>query len=109
MDEQPTLQEMFAEFLKIYKFVNRPEIVEALTSELSDQTKLLVYESSDGENTARDIGQRAGISFVTVTKYWKQWALKGIAIPAKRIGRFRAAFDIAEYGLSVINEEKEKE
>lgn len=109
MDNVDKLQEMFSEFLKIYKFINRPQIVAALNTELNDKTKMMIYELSNGENTARDIGKKAGTSFVTVTNYWKQWALKGIAIPAQRKGRYMAAFDLTEYGLSVITEGQEED
>jgi hypothetical protein len=29
--------------------------------------------------------------------------LKGIVVPAQRKGRFKAAFDLSEYGLSVLD------
>lgn len=109
VDGAPALEEMFAEFLKIYKFLYRPQIIEALTTELSDQTRLLVYELSDGQNTSRNIGQKAKISFKTVTVYWKQWAAKGIVVPAQRKGRFKAAFGLSEYGLSVVDVEEQEE
>lgn len=103
MGDNNRLQEMFAEFLKIYKFINHPQIIASLNSELSDKTKKTVYELSNGENTTRDIAKVAGISISTITSYWKLWALKGIVVPAQRQGRFKAAFDLAEYGLSVIS------
>lgn len=103
MGDNDRLQEMCAEFLKIYKFINHPQIMAALNTELSDKTRKIVYELSNGENTTRDIAKVAGISISTITSYWKQWALKGIVVPAQRKGRFKAAFDPTEYGLSVIS------
>ena len=102
MDENRSLEEMFAEFLKLYKFINHTQVVDALSKELSDDTKKKVYEFSNGGRSTRDIQKLVGITPPTITGYWKQWALKGIVIPAQRKGRFKAAFDLSEYGLSVL-------
>lgn len=109
MSDNNNLQEMFAEFFKIYKFINHSQIVDALNTELNDDKKKMVYELSDGEKTTRDIQKLAGISPSTITSYWKQWALKGIVVPAQRKGRFMAAFNLAEYGLSVISIDEQGE
>ncbi len=103
MDKSRNLEEMFAEFLKIYKFVNHTQVMEAINAELNDDTKKKVYELSDGDRSTRDIQKVVGVTPPTITGYWKQWALKGLVIPAQRKGRYRAAFDLTEYGLSVIN------
>jgi hypothetical protein len=63
MSEERSLEEMFSEFLKIYKFVNHTQIVEALNAELSDDTntKKKVYELSDGNRSTRDIQKLVGL------------------------------------------------
>jgi len=102
MDER-SMEEMFSEFLRIYKFVNHKQIVETLNSELSDDKniKKMVYELSDGLHSTRDIQALVGITPPTITGYWKRWALAGIVVPAQRKGRYKAAFDLREYGISV--------
>ena len=107
MNNEDTLEDMFSDFLKIYKCINRPKLIEILATELNDTTKLGIYQLSNGENTARYIGDKVKISHTTVTRYWNQWALKGIAIPAKRKGRYMAAFDLREYGLLVFEDDEE--
>lgn len=107
MNDEETLEVMFSDFLKIYKCVNRPRLIEILTNELNDTAKVGIYQLSNGENSARYIGEKVNISHVTITRYWSQWALKGIAIPAKRKGRYMAAFDLGEYGLSVNTDDDE--
>lgn len=104
MADNNRLEELFSEFLKIYKFMNHAQIIEALNAELGDDTKKKIYELSDGNRSTRDIQKilSSGASPATITGYWKQWALRGIAEPAQRKGRFKASFDLAEYGLSVI-------
>jgi hypothetical protein len=106
MNNENTFEEMFAEFLRIYKFVNHSKIVEALNNELNDNSnnKKKIYELSDGNRSTRDIQKIVGVSPPTITAYWKQWSLAGIVIPAERKGRYKAAFDLKEYGLSVLEE-----
>ena len=106
MNRENTFEGMFAEFLRIYKFINHSKIVEALNNELVDTSnnKKRIYELSDGMNSTRDIQKIVGVSPPTITAYWKQWALAGIVIPAERKGRYKAAFDLKEYGLSVLEE-----
>jgi len=111
MNENQNLETMLTEFLKIYKFVNHAQIVEALNAELDDDAKKKIYELSDGIRSTRDIQKVVGLTPPVITKYWKKWALKGLVVPAQRKGRYKAAFNLAEYGLSVLNiiEEGENE
>ena len=106
MNNEHTLEEMFSEFLRIYKFVNHSQIVEALQNALSDDSnnKAKIYELSTGSRSTRDIQKLTGISRTNIATYWKQWALNGIVVPAERKGRFKAAFDLKEYGLSVLDD-----
>lgn len=102
MTDSNRLEELFSDFLKIYKFINHTKIIEALNTELGDDSKKKIYQLTNGENTLRDIERLTGVSKSTIPLYWKQWALRGIVAPAQRKGRFKASFDLAEYGLSVI-------
>lgn len=100
----------FREFLMLYKFINRPKLIQILTNELSDPQKTSIYELSDGINSARDIsGKVKTVSHATVVNYWKRWAQLGIAVPAERKGRYKAVFNLAEYGLSIISSTDENE
>lgn len=105
MSDERTIEDMFSEFLRIYKFVNHGQIVAALEAELDDDAgiKRKVYELSDGKRSTRDIQRIVGVTPPTITAYWKQWALSGIVLPAERKGRYKAAFDLKEYGLSVLD------
>ncbi len=103
MSDVRSLEEMFFEFFKIYKFINHSQVVNTLNIELSDDIKKKIYELSDGSRSTRDIKKLVGITPPTITGYWKQWALKGIVLPAQRKGRFKATFDLSEYGLSALD------
>jgi DNA-binding CsgD family transcriptional regulator len=71
MGDNDRLQEMFAEFLKNINSLTIHQIMAALNTELSDKTRKIVYELSNGENTTRDIAKVAGISISTITSHWK--------------------------------------
>ncbi|MFT4104724.1 MAG: hypothetical protein QM657_03105 [Lacrimispora sp.] len=100
------LGSLFEEFLRIYKLVNRKIIIDLLTTELNTSQLLKLYELTDGEKPTREIASLLGnISHVTVANIWKRWAIIGIVIPAERKGRYKAAFNLSEYGIiSVENE-----
>ncbi len=106
MNNDMKLDDMFAEYLRIYKFVNHQKIVDALESELGEITnvKRKIYELSNGVRSTTDIKREVGTAPSTITSYWKQWALSGIVIPASRKGRYMAAFNLKEYGLSAIED-----
>jgi len=108
MDNLEKLTDMFAEFLTIYKFVNKKTIADMLNTELDTQQKLEIYNLSDGERSTRDIAnqltQKCGHN--TVARLWKQWALKGLVVSAERKGRVKSAFNLEEYGITEVKEEE---
>ena len=109
MDNNEEFVKMFSEFLTIYKFVNRKQITERLVEELNNETLVKIYQLTDGNNSTRTISEKIGKKFnhVTIARYWKQWALKGIVMPADTKGRYKAAFNLDEYGLSLELEEED--
>jgi len=110
--ELSALQEMFAEFLRIYKMINRTQIVETLKAELKTDQLKEIYMLSNGERSTREIvaalSSKSKCNHSTVARVWKRWALVGLVIPANRRGRYKAAFDLNEYGLADIVEETEE-
>lgn len=108
MDNLENLTNMFAEFLTIYKFVNKKKIADMLKSELENQQKVDIYQLSDGEHSTRDIASQVTpkCGHNTVARCWKQWALQGLVVPTERKGRFKAAFNLEEYGITEVKEEE---
>lgn len=107
MDNLEELKKMFSEFFTIYKFVNKKQISEMLSNELNEDTLIKIYQLSDGENSTRTIADKISKKYnhATIARYWKQWALKGIVLPTEIKGRYKAAFNLEEYGMSQIMEE----
>ena len=106
MDNLESLTNMFAEFLTIYKFVNKNTIADMLANELNKTQLLEIYQLTDGNNSTRDIAAKLTqkCTHVTVANIWKKWALKGIVVPSETKGRFKAAFNLEEYGITEVKE-----
>lgn len=99
---------LLCELVNMYKLVNKPVIAQRLEEELADPKQRLIYELSNGERGAREIAEKVEkVSHTTVTNYWKQWAKKGLMIPAQRVGRYMHAVDLKEYGLDSYESETE--
>ena len=99
----------FKEFFVTYKVINRKTIVELLKTELKNEQLIQIYQQSDGKKSSREL---AGVlknkcSHATVVNNWNRWASLGIVIPAKQKGRFMAAFDLQEYGITKIEQGEE--
>lgn len=104
------LEEMFEEFLLIYKVVNRKNIIEVLRAELSTDQLIEIYQCSDGERSTREVSAvlKNKCSHSTIARLWNKWALLGLVVPAKQKGRYKAAFNLDEYGISGVIEEPEE-
>lgn len=106
MNNLENLTNMFAEFLTIYKFVNKKTIAEMLANELNRTQLFEIYQLTDGNNSTRDIAAKLTqkCTHATIANIWKRWALKGIVVPSETKGRFKAAFNLEEYGITEVKE-----
>ncbi len=109
MPDTNRLEDLLEEFLSLYKFVNKKQIAEKLITELCSKQLIEIYEKTDGEHSTREIATSLTekCSHGKIAALWNKWARSGIVIPAGQKGRYRAAFNLAEYGLSQITEESE--
>lgn len=104
------LEELFEEFLLIYKVVNRKNIIDVLRSELNTEQLIEIYQYSNGERSTREVSAalKNKCSHSTIARIWNKWALLGLVVPAKQKGRYKAAFNLDEYGVSGVIEETEE-
>lgn len=103
------LEELFEEFLLIYKVVNRKSIIDVLRSELNTDQLIEIYQYSNGDRSTREVSAMLTnkCSHSTIARIWNKWALLGLVVPAKQKGRYKAAFNLDEYGISGVIEETE--
>lgn len=98
------LTNLFEEFLLLYKVVNRKSITDILRAELNTEQLIEIYQASNGEKSAREVSAtlKSKSSHTTILRLWNKWALLGLVIPAKQRGRYKAVFNLDEYGISGV-------
>ena len=106
------LSGLFEEFLLLYKVVNRKNVIDILRAELNTDQLIEIYQKSDGGKSTREVSAilKNKCSHTTVARLWNKWALLGLVVPAKQKGRYKAAFNFDEYGVSgvVVEDEEDK-
>jgi len=105
------LVDLAREFLTLYKVINRKTILEILNTELKNEQLIEIYQLTDGEKASRDLASilKNKCSHTTVVNLWKKWALLGIVSPAKQNGRYRAVFNLSEFGIGTSEHDKESQ
>lgn len=95
--------QLLREILKWIKFSGIREVRTVLMNILDTEEKRLIYHLSDGGNGSVEIGRRARVSHVTVTRYWQSWARLGIVEPLRVRGglRYRKSFELEDFGFSI--------
>lgn len=102
-------EELFSEFLQMYKVINRKQLIDVLRQELNSDQLIEIYQKSIDERSTREVATSLNkpCSHTTIARLWNKWALLGIVTPAKQKGRYTAAFNLDEYGISTVIEEEE--
>ena len=97
-------------YLKSFYLCIRLLIDEILQRELNTEQLIEIYQKSDGEKSTREVAAvlKNKCSHSTIARLWNKWALLGLVAPAKQKGRYKAAFNLEEYGISGVVEEEEK-
>jgi len=97
------------EFLTLYKVINRNTILEVLNAELKNEQLIEIYHLTDGEKSSRELAGvlRNKCSHATVVNLWNKWAVLGIVSPAKQKGRYKAVFNLSEFGIGIVENDKE--
>ena len=104
-----TLINLVKEFLTIYKVINRKNILEILNTELKNEQLIDIYQLTDGEKSSRElvVALKKKCSHVTIVNLWNKWAVLGIVSPAKQKGRYKAVFNLSEFGIGIVDNDKE--
>jgi len=95
--------EILEEMLKWIKVTSIPQVRELLSDLLPTDKEKIAYHLSDGEHGSQEVAKLAGVSYVTVTKWWKIWARAGIAkmLSVKGGERAKRAFSLEDSGIEV--------
>jgi transposase len=69
---------------------------------LASKEEKIAYHYSDGRGS-QEVAKFAGVSFGTVTRWWKAWMRAGIAEPVGARGgeRARRVFSLEDFGIEM--------
>lgn len=102
MNDNEDIKNILKEILKWTKFEGMQKVKQVLEATLDNDTKKLIYESSDGISSPK-IAEIAEVTPPTVRDYWKEWAVLGIVETHpdyKR--RYQKIFSLKEVGIEVV-------
>ncbi|WXG39840.1 MAG: hypothetical protein WED07_03280 [Candidatus Freyarchaeum deiterrae] len=101
-DKQDRTIEILEEILKWTRVTSFSQVKKLLLEILPSYEEKVTYHHSDGRGS-QEVAKFAGISHVTVTKWWKIWAKAGIAemMSVKGGERARRIFSLEDFGIEV--------
>lgn len=105
------IESKLGQLLKWARFAGMQQLRSILTSILTNDTQMLIYEYSNGKRSTREIAKVAGVgSNQTVVNYWKKWSSLGIVEQSPKYqGRFQRICSLEEVGLTIPPKPKESE
>ena len=81
------------------RFLARPALRDSLLGLLDTDRKRAAYEASDGASTSREVGAAAGVSHVTIQRWWEEWLRAGVIRAGKVAGRGARIVSLNEVGV----------
>jgi hypothetical protein len=103
-EEQHEVVLLLREILKWTKVINLPQTKKLLLELLPTPKQKMAYRLSDGRGS-KQVSAAVGVSYSTVTVWWKSWIRSGIAesVRAKGGERARKVFDLEDFGISIAS------
>ncbi len=104
MSEDSEQTRLLKEILKWIKISGIREVKSLLETQLSNDSKRLIYQLSDGTKGTQDIAKMVGnVSYSTVFNYWKGWEKVGLGESISVMGgsRFKRSFDLEDFGIKI--------
>jgi hypothetical protein len=101
-DKQSEVIEILIEMLKWIKVTSIPHVKKLLMELLPSDEEKVAYHYSDGR-ASQEVSRLAGVSYVTITKWWKTWIRAGIAeaISVKGGERAKRVFSLDDFCIEV--------
>lgn len=101
--------EILEEMLKWVKVTSIPQVKKLVLDLLPTDEEKIAYHCSDGRSS-QEVAKFAGVSYVTITKWWKIWARAGMAelIGVKGGERAKRMFSLEDFGVEVPSPKESK-
>lgn len=104
MSEENEQTKLLREILKWIKISGMKEVKLILETQLSNDSKKLIYQMSDGSKGTQEIAKIVGdVSHMSVANYWKAWEKVELGESNTAMGgkRFKRSFDLEDFGIKV--------
>ena len=104
---QEKVVELLIEILKWIKITSFPQVKRLLLEILPSDEEKVAFHYSDGRSS-QQVADLAGVSYVTVTKWWKIWykACIAEAINVRGGDRAKRIFSLEDFGIEVPQPQK---
>jgi transposase-like protein len=101
-EKQDRMIELLEGILRWIKVTSIPSVKKLLEDMLASKEEKIAYHYSDGRGS-QEVAKFAGVSFGTVTRWWKTWMRAGIAEPLGTRGGERAkrVFSLEDFGIEI--------
>jgi len=102
MSKEDKMIELLEELVRWTRVTSIPNVKRLLLELLQTPEEKVAYEYSDGKGS-QDIARIVGISYSTITLWWKKWLKAGIAeaISAKGGQRAKRVFSLEDFGIEI--------
>lgn len=102
MTHEDRMIELLEEMVKWMRVTSIPRVKSLLSEILRSPEERIAYQSSDGK-PSKEVAKLAGVSFGTITKWWRIWVKAGIAeaVSARGGKRARRIFSLEDFGIEI--------
>jgi len=104
MNEDSEQTKVLKEILKWTKISGIKEVKLILETQLSNDSKKLIYQMSNGTKGTQEIAKIVGdVSHMSVANYWKAWEKVGLGESITAMGgkRFKRSFNLEDFGIKI--------
>ena len=91
------------ELTKWIKVTSHAEVGKILSEQVRSESQKIVYSSSDGKRTTKELFELSGMYPADVSENWKKWTRVGIAeqVGAQGGTRGKSLFSLEDFGIEI--------
>jgi hypothetical protein len=93
--------ELLREVVRWLRFQSIDKAKKATEDLLDSDQKRVVFQMSDGLSSARSVALKAGVSNVTVSRWWDDWFSAGILFEENNT--YKKLFSLSDLGIETLN------
>jgi hypothetical protein len=91
-----SLDSQNGELQNLLRILAQPILSSSLQGIFKTSKQLYAYELSNGERSTREIGRIVNIDQKSISTWWREWEMKGLAEKVGKRGQFKARYSLLE-------------